>query len=87
MTYPLKYLAKGIKPLSQGARKALENIQPGARKASQKSAIPLIGESYQESVCSRERFLKIESKATHIPPFNQQESFPTNESPGVALIF
>ena len=30
------------KPSARGARKALENIQPGVQKASRESAIPLI---------------------------------------------
>ena len=42
---------------SQGARKALVNIQPGARKASWESAIPLIWASYQASILCREKLL------------------------------
>ena len=72
----------------RGAFRALVNIPPGAQKASQDSAIPLIKTRLPNKCCRRESFFVMHKvKGTHIPPFNQWESFPAKESLGFVLRF
>ena len=88
VAFPQKYLAKASKSPSLGSEKSPckysargANIQPRFSHSADQGRIT-------KQVLQQEKFGVIQKgNTTHIPPFNQWESFPAKEIPGIALIF